>query len=563
MNTYRPATNKGRAAVYGRVSTDNQDVGLSTATQANQVRRHLELLGYTVHENDDIYLDGGISGMSNDRPAFKALMFKLFSPEKPYKAVGVTDIGRLSRDSGGYINYEEILADESIELISLMKPPGNPQVKINTSRRIKAVMNESYVVDGALKTRYSQMFAVEMGFYIGWTRPFGYQKKKVMWRGAEHTKLEPHPEEWPHLLHIKEMAKDNYTLREIIAYLESTGLKHPAAETGRKKNGKVGTRSNGKWTTDNTSYILTKNKAVLGWTARGGEGSGSKILHKSEEVICRDAHQAAMTEEERKQIIRNLASRCKQTKSPKSDGSPYPLRSPKSHSSPNPLSGRLVCGICGNSMQLHTTNGIPRLICANQRNYRKDNSNWCPNPPVRLDVFIIKTLRALLGHILTKPVLRRLIRTVVKENWDFVVLQMSRKEQIEKRLKELASEINNLVNAVAVGNASLALKGGIKLREKKKELLERENKTISTELEGKLVFLNDPDRIIENALSLRTYLESENQHSVKEMLKSIIKKGSIANRVVTLDYLIPLPKNGTEEPILTEKLSLDKKVVFP
>lgn len=214
-------------------------------------------------------------------------------------------------------------------------------------------------------------------------------------------------------------------------------------------------------------------------------------------------------------------------------------------------------------MLLHTANGIPRLICANQRNYRKDNSNWCPNPPVRLDVFIIKTLRALLGHILTKPVLRRLIRTVVKENWDFVVLQMSRKEQIEKRLKELASEINNLVNAVAVGNASLALKGGIKLREEKKELLERENKTISTELEGKLVFLNDPDRIIENALSLRTYLESENQHSVKEMLKSIIKKGSIANRVVTLDYLIPLPKNGTEEPILTEKLSLDKKVVLP
>ena len=41
-----------------------------------------------------------------------------------------------------------------------------------------------------------------------------------------------------------------------------------------------------------------------------------------------------------------------------------------------------------------------------------------------------------------------------------MVFQMSRKEPIDKRLKELASEINNLVNAVAVGNASLALKGG-------------------------------------------------------------------------------------------------------
>ena len=104
--------------------------------------------------------------------------------------------------SDAYINYEEIFAEEGIELISLMDPPSNTPAKIDTGRRMKAVMNEAQVVDSAVKTRNSQMFAVEMGFYIGWIQPFGYRKKKVMWRGKEHTKLEPDPETWPHLMHI-------------------------------------------------------------------------------------------------------------------------------------------------------------------------------------------------------------------------------------------------------------------------------------------------------------------------------------------------------------------------
>ena len=48
MYTYGHATKRGRAAVYGRAFTDNQDTGLSTATQADQGRRQGELLGFSV-----------------------------------------------------------------------------------------------------------------------------------------------------------------------------------------------------------------------------------------------------------------------------------------------------------------------------------------------------------------------------------------------------------------------------------------------------------------------------------------------------------------------------------
>lgn len=551
MTTHIAPKSRGRAAVYCRRSHWDEGVSHSVTTQGESGRRHGELLGFTV-EDEDIYVDDGISGMTNERPSFRELMLKLFHPERPYKAVIVLDISRLSRASGGYIDYEELFAEANIELISIMDPPSNPQVKINTTRRMKAVMNEAQVVDGALKTRQCQMLAVEMGFYIGWVHPFGYRKTKVIWRGAEHTKLEVDPETWPHLLHIIDMAKDNYTIPEIQKYLEHTGLKHPAGDVDNKRRGgKIGT---GKWSKTNIPYLL-KNLTLLGWTFRGGEGSGSKILHKSEQVICRDAHPIAMTWEDRELILRNFASRTSENKNP------------KVHRSPNPLASLTVCGMCGATMRMHTEvdNGKPvqRLICANRRDYKKGHPDWCPNPSVRLDVLIQRTLAKLLGHILTPSVLRQQVNMVADMNENFVANQVRRKKEIDKQTKQLQREIENIVNATAAGNRNPAYDHGIERRQNEIELLQHETEAIDADLQGKLAFVNQPERIIENALNLRTYLESNDRHSVQQMLHSLIGRASIINRVATVDYTVPLPRDKTKEPILRDLVPLGKELVHP
>ena len=545
MNSYRPIANKGPAAVYGRSSTDNQDVGLSTAAQAERTRRHLESLGYTV-DDEDIYLEeSGISGMTDDRAKFRAMMLKVFSPERLYRAVGVDDIGRLSRSSGDYIDYEIVFAEAGIELVSLMDPPGNPQVKINTPRRMKAVMNEGQVVDSAMKTRSSQMLATEIGFFLAWVHPFGFRKKKVLWRGAEHTKLQPDPETWPHLLHVIDMAKRNETISAMRQYLEATGLKHPAGDINNYRSG--GRRGIGKWTNQSVLYLL-KHLALLGWTSRGGKNSGTRILHKSEQVICQDAHEAAMTEADRELILRNIASRTREAKSP------------RTNKSPNPMSGMVVCGVCGATMQMHTENGTQRLICANARRLLKGDLNRCPNPSVRLDILVERTLEAVTGHILTPKVLKRQVELVAKENEKFVAHQGRRKKDIEKRAQKLGKEIGNFMAAIAeYGPSGGAYGREIDKRQDEEKHLRRELEAISSELKYKLAFVNEPDRIVENALNLRTYLNSDDEHSLKEMLTSLIRRVRIIKRIATLEYTIPLPRNGTEEPILWENISVDKK----
>ena len=169
-------------------------------------------------------------------------------------------------------------------------------------------------------------------------------------------------------------------------------------------------------------------------------------------------------------------------------------------------------------------------------------------------------MAALLRHILTPKVLQRQVRMVANENREFVALQEDRRKQIHKRLKQLDKEIANIFSAIAeYGPTNSAFGMEIERRQREIDLLQQELQRISDELREKLAFVNEPDRIVENALNLRTYLESDDQHSVRQMLKSLISKVSIVNRVATLAYAVPLPRHGSEEPILSERLELGKK----
>ena len=211
-------------------------------------------------------------------------------------------------------------------------------------------------------------------------------------------------------------------------------------------------------------------------------------------------------------------------------------------------------------MRMHTEDGKQRLICANKRDHRKGEPLWCPNQMAGLDILVERTIEAILGHILTPKVMWQQVELVAEENRKVAAHERSRKEPIEKRIKQLDKEIANFMAAIAeYGPTNPAFGREIDRRQEEKELLERQRKQIDSELEEKLVFINDQERIVENALSLRTYLESEDPHDLTEMLNSLIRKVSIVNKVATLHYSVPLPRNQTADPILMERLNLDQK----
>ncbi len=520
---------KRKGVSYARLSTDGQDL-MALAGQQLNCRRHVEMIGDELIEE---FADPFISGGTDERPQFRTMMMRAFSPEKPYDFVIVEDIARLTRGANDYMDYERLFAEHGVELISLMEPSSS-RTKIDTPRRMKAVMNEDFLATVALRTREGQFLATELGFYIG-NAPLGYRKVKVQWRNMEHSKLEPDPENWDNLLWAIDMAERNYTLGEIIEELVKAGVKHPGG---------------GDWTRENLSYLL-KNRALLGWTSRGWE-SGSKYLFKAEPVICRDAHQAAMTEEQRDLILQNLASR-RRTEAP-----------PRVHRSANPLKKKVFCGICGNTMTIQTGDRHIKLVCSKNRKGNKTSVDGerqrCPNKRVKLDELMEALLEAIMGHILTEKVLRRQIKMVAEENKDAVAAQEARQKQIQKRLGTLEKEMANIVASLAAyGPTSKTLGRELKKMEDEEELLNAEKELIREETRDTRDFIDDPQRTIDNALDLRTYLETEDPHDLRRMLNHLIQRVSIIKKEVTVDYLIPLPRNGTEEPILSEIIYLDRE----
>ena len=520
---------KPRVALYIRNSTDNQDIHLSAAVQEAALRHRAEMLG----ADADVFVDLAVSGSTTERPQFKAMMTKVFSPKKPYIAVIVNDLGRFTRNTEDYIQYEKLFADAGVELISLMDPPPS-DAKIDTNRRMRTVMNEDQCVISAQKTRAGQFLATELGFFIGIHPPFGYLKVKVIWGNKEHTKLVPDPENWHNLLWIIDMAKRKYTLGEIIVELVSAGVRRP---------------DGGEWTHDCLSRLL-RHTALLGWTSRGWR-SESRFLHKAEVVVCKDAHPAALTEEEREQIIQLLENRNRQAK---------PARSNRSS---NPVSDRCVCGVCGNSMQVHDDGKHIRLMCVKNRRTKRlkpdGKPERCPNKSVRLDVFIEKTIEAIMNHILTRPVLRRQIKLVESANKDAIAEHEEGRKRIKKRRTALAKEIANIVGNIAKYGGSKTLRIELDKREEEDGLLQAQLEMMQENIRNALEFINDPELTIANALNLRTYLESEDPHDLKVLLVSLINRASFLNKKVTLEYVVPLPKNGTEEPILSELITLDPK----
>ena len=528
--THDSPRKKRKGASYARISTDGQDLMALTGQQVN-CRRHVEMLG---DELIDEFADPFISGGTDERPQFRTLMMRAFSPEKPYDFVIVEDIARLTRGANDYMDYERLFAEHEVELISLMEPSSS-RTKIDTARRMKAVMNEDFLAAVALRTREGQFLATEMGFHIGGV-PFGYRKVKVSWRNMEHSKLEPDPETFEDLLWLIDMGKRDYTLGEIIEELEKAGVKRPDKR---------------QWTRENLSYLL-KNRALLGWTSRGWETGNGKYLFKAEPVICKTAHQSAMTEEERDLIIQNLASRRRT------------LMPPRVHRSANPLKKKVFCGFCGGTMTVQTSDRYVKLVCSkNRKGTKKDvdgKRQRCPNKRVPLDMLLEALLAALLNHVLTEKVVQREIKMVEIEEKDNLAHKTALEKQIDKRLGVLNKETDNIIATIAeYGPKSKILGEELQKREDEMKLLNTQKDLIREEKRDTLDFINDRQRTIANALDLRTYLETEDPHDLHRMLNHLIQRVSIIGKEVTVDYLIPLPKNKTEEPILSEIISLDKE----
>ncbi|MDE6957358.1 MAG: recombinase family protein [Lachnospiraceae bacterium] len=171
------------AAIYLRLSRDDEDIDGSTKRESDSISSQRELARSFVKEQPDmelfdIYIDDGFSGSNFNRPNFKRMMADI--EDGNVNCVVVKDLSRFGRDyieAGRFI--QKIFPAFSVRFIAITDHYDSLTADQSTTSLVipvKNFVNDSYCQDISEKVKSHQRLKREKGKFIGAFAVYGYQK---------------------------------------------------------------------------------------------------------------------------------------------------------------------------------------------------------------------------------------------------------------------------------------------------------------------------------------------------------------------------------------------------
>lgn len=165
-----PLAHASHAIGYGRVSQDAQSKGHSLSTQ---VRHELELAAQRGHVLRHIFVDAGVTGRDDRRPAFSRMMRRAVQGD--VTAVYCYDLYRFYRNLHGLATYVSALQEHGVALISTADR--NTDFSTGDGKLlmyVKGIIGERYLDDLSRTTRDNKFSRAMKGYSNASWPPFGY-----------------------------------------------------------------------------------------------------------------------------------------------------------------------------------------------------------------------------------------------------------------------------------------------------------------------------------------------------------------------------------------------------
>ncbi len=239
-----------------------------------------------------------------------------------------------------------------------------------------------------------------------------------------------------------------------------------------------------------------------------------------------------------------LQSRRLNSSSPKSESNSAENnhRSPKSNSSPSRLNGLTVCGDCKSSMVL-AAQGL--LVCSQ----KKIRVAYCLNSyREKLDAIQVPTIKILTDE----EFLNEHFDHAVELNKLLLKEHEKRESVIDRKIKDVKKKIKALTDITETPkhkdrNVDELLD---RLDERRAELkhLEEDKRNLATESEGLIAFPNDRERIIKNALDMRTIIETAEPQIANQFIKLFVEKQVIKYQIGTIHFKVSSLGEGPYRP---------------
>ena len=333
------------AAMYLRLSKDDEDRGSFNKSESNSIGNQRELIKSFLREQPDIelydiYVDDGFSGSNFDRPEFKRMIGDIEAGR--VNCVVVKDLSRFGRDyieSGRYI--QKTFPALGVRFIALTDHFDSISADTGESSivlPVKNFINDSYCRDISTKVKSQLAVKYKNGECIAAFAAYGYRKSDT---DKNRLVIDEYAAE--NVRRIFAWKIEGLALSAIAEKLNSLGILSPKEykkSMGLSYHGGFSGTGRSGWGSTTIKRILT-NEVYLGHMV---QGKTEKVNYKvkkhtakpeREWVKVENTHEAIVSADDFA-VVQHLL---------KADG----RRSPDS-GTPSPFMGLLFCGDCGQQM---------------------------------------------------------------------------------------------------------------------------------------------------------------------------------------------------------------------
>ena len=240
---------------YLRVSTDGQ-TGEDKFGLESQRQMIIDYCAKNELNILDWYTDEGVSGASDDRPAFNQIVYgDVTNP--PYEAVVVAKSDRIARDIYIYFAYRNELRKKNIDVISVTEDFGMFGAYAPILEAMLAAMAQIERQNINLRTSGGRKVKAAQGGYSGGRAPMGYK--------VQNGNLVINEEEAPTVRRIFELRDSGMALMGIVDTLNKEGY--------TTRNGKP-------FVISTVQSIVNNRKTYEGWYHYGKDGEWVKGAHE-------------------------------------------------------------------------------------------------------------------------------------------------------------------------------------------------------------------------------------------------------------------------------------------
>ena len=240
-----------RAALYARVSTEDQVDGYSIDGQIDSTKRYATEHGWSVVGK---YVDAGFSARTDERPRFKAMIAD--AKLGKFDVVLVLKGDRFARNRMHATMYKQLLREAGVRVVAISEPfeEGTPSGVILEG--VSEVIAEWYSVDLSVKITDAKRRRAEKGLWNG-PVPFGYVAS------SEGT-LAIVPEEAEVVRRAFDMyATGRHTYQAVATWLNQSGAR-PRVHRRKRREGDY------LWSKDTVKDMLA-NAFYLGYVKHKGQ----------------------------------------------------------------------------------------------------------------------------------------------------------------------------------------------------------------------------------------------------------------------------------------------------